>query len=113
MALSTPASGTRLGGRLAAPRRRRGGARRRDDRGRDRRSRSSSLWRDAWRRLLRNRLAMAGGVVVVLLALVAIFADVLVPYPYTKTNFGRLNEAPLARLPAGDRRARAATCCPA
>jgi len=56
--------------------------------------RSSSLWRDAIRRLLRNRLAMAGGIVVALLCLIAIFADVLAPRPYTKTNFGRLNEAP-------------------
>ena len=56
--------------------------------------RSSSLWRDAIRRLLRNRLAMVGGVVVALLCLIAIFADVLAPRPYTKTNFGRLNEAP-------------------
>ena len=37
---------------------------------------------------------MAGGFVVVLLCLIAIFADVLAPRPYTKTNFGRLNEAP-------------------
>jgi oligopeptide transport system permease protein len=56
--------------------------------------RSSSLWRDAIRRLLRNRLAMAGGIVIALLCLIAIFADVLAPRPYTKTNFGRLNEAP-------------------
>ena len=56
--------------------------------------RGTSLWRDAVRRLRRNRLAMAGGVVVVLLCLIAIFADVLAPLPYTKTNFGRLNEEP-------------------
>jgi oligopeptide transport system permease protein len=62
---------------------------------------SSSLWRDAWRRLLRNRLAMAGGVVVLLLCLVAIFADVLMPQPYTKTNFGRLNETPSSDYPLG------------
>jgi ABC-type dipeptide/oligopeptide/nickel transport system permease subunit len=63
--------------------------------------RSTSLWRDAWRRLLRNRLAVAGGIVVVLLCLIAIFADVLAPYPYTKTNFGRLNEAPTRDYPLG------------
>src|SRR2546426_7539436 len=40
----------------------------------------------------KNRLAMAGGVVILLLCLVAVFADVLAPLPYTKTNFGRLNE---------------------
>src|SRR6266508_2596424 len=56
--------------------------------------RSSSLWRDAVRRLLRNRLAMAGGIVIALLCVIAIFADVLAPRAYTKTNFGRLNEGP-------------------
>src|SRR5262245_43446569 len=63
--------------------------------------RSSSLWSDAYRRLIRNRLAMAGGVVIVLLCLVAIFADVLAPLPYTKTNFGRLNELPSRAYPLG------------
>ncbi|HXH83980.1 MAG TPA: ABC transporter permease [Candidatus Tectomicrobia bacterium] len=61
----------------------------------------TSLWRDAWRRLLRNRLAMAGGIVIVLLCLVAILADVLAPLPYTKTNFGRLNEPPSREYPLG------------
>jgi ABC-type dipeptide/oligopeptide/nickel transport system permease subunit len=65
------------------------------------RPRSSSLARDAVRRLLRNRLALAGGIVVLLLCLTAIFADVLAPYPYTKTNFGRLNEAPSRDYPLG------------
>src|SRR5947209_15009608 len=63
--------------------------------------RSSSLWRDGVRRLRRNKLAMAGGVVIVLLVLIAIFADVLAPLPYTKTNFGRLNEAPSRDYPLG------------
>ena len=62
---------------------------------------SSSLWRDAWRRLLRNKLAVAGGVVVVLLVLIALLADVLAPYSYTKTNFGRLNEEPTRDYPLG------------
>jgi oligopeptide transport system permease protein len=63
--------------------------------------RSSSLWRDALRRLLRNRLAMAGGLVIVILCLVAIFADFLAPLPYTKTNFGRLTETPTRDYPLG------------
>ena len=62
---------------------------------------SSSLGRDALRRLRRNRLAMAGGGVVVLLILIAVFADLLSPYAYTKTNFGRLNEAPSHDYPLG------------
>src|SRR5688572_7988588 len=62
---------------------------------------SSSLWRDAIRRLLRNKLAVSGGVVVILLLLTAIFADFLAPYSYTKTNFGRLNEEPTRDYPFG------------
>jgi oligopeptide transport system permease protein len=101
MASSTPASDTELGGGLRAP----SDASPQDGlRGRSPRSdaatsiqgrtRSSSLWRDGARRLLRNRLAVAGGCVIVLLCLVAIFADFLAPLPYTKTNFARLNETP-------------------
>ena len=65
------------------------------------REKGTSLTRDALRRLRKNRLAMAGFVVVLVLALVAIFADVLAPYPYTKVNFGRLNEAPSRDYPLG------------
>src|SRR5207248_10447265 len=50
---------------------------------------------------LRNRLAVAGGGVVVLLCLIAICAHVLAPLPYTKTNFSRLNEAPSRDYPLG------------
>jgi oligopeptide transport system permease protein len=64
-------------------------------------SRSSSLWRDAFRRLLRNRLAVLGGIVVIGLCLLAIFADLIAPYTYTKTNFGRLNEGPTSDYPLG------------
>jgi oligopeptide transport system permease protein len=65
------------------------------------REKGTSLTRDALRRLRKNRLAMAGLVVVIFLALVAIFADFLAPYPYTKVNFGRLNEAPSRDYPLG------------
>jgi oligopeptide transport system permease protein len=105
MAPSTRASATRLGGALgpsseASPEE----ASRGQNPHLDTTSsgtQSSSLWRDARRRLVRNRLAMAGGIVIVALCLVAIFADVLAPRPYTKTNFGRLNEAPTRDYPLG------------
>jgi ABC-type dipeptide/oligopeptide/nickel transport system permease subunit len=64
-------------------------------------ARAGSLAGDALRRLRRNRLAVAGGLVVIALCLVAIFADALAPYAYTKTNFGRLNEGPSRDYPLG------------
>jgi ABC-type dipeptide/oligopeptide/nickel transport system permease subunit len=89
MASSTPASGTELAAvAVAVP----SGAPR---------VRSSSLWRDGVRRLRHNRLAVAGGVVIAVLCFVAIFADFLAPLPYTKSNFGRLNEAPSREYPLG------------
>src|SRR5262245_40711481 len=100
MALSTPASGTERGGGLGAPPEPSPGELRaqspRSERGDadGPASRSTSLWRDAVRRLLKYKLAVAGGAVVILLCLIAIFADLLAPYSYTKTNFGRLNEVP-------------------
>ncbi|MBI2755796.1 MAG: ABC transporter permease [Chloroflexi bacterium] len=41
---------------------------------------SRGLWKDAWRRLLRNRLALVSFSYVVLISLAAILADVLAPY---------------------------------
>ena len=44
---------------------------------------------------------MAGGIVIALLCVVAVFADLLAPLPYTKTDFGRLNELPSRDFPLG------------
>src|SRR5258708_11100676 len=85
MARSTPASDTSLEP-VVAPREA---------------PRGSSLYRDAWRRLLRNRLAVVGGAVAILLCLVAIFADLIAPQPYTKANFGHLYESPNPEFPLG------------
>ena len=103
MALSTRESASELGGGLqppsdASPQ---DGLRGRSEVANPLAGRPTSLWRDAWRRLLRNKLAVAGGIVVILLVLLAVFADVLAPYSYTKTNFGRLNEGPTREYPFG------------
>ena len=93
MALSTPASDTSVpaaGGPVPGAL-----AWQRDE------ARGSSLWRDAWRRLIRNKLAVAGGLTVIGLCLVAIFAPVLAPYPYTKANFGKIYEFPSREFPLG------------
>jgi oligopeptide transport system permease protein len=87
MALSTPASGTSLDVAdllAAAPS-----------------AATTGLWRDAWRRLIRNKLAVVGGITVVLLCLVAIFANVLAPQSYTKANFGNIYEFPSREFPLG------------
>jgi oligopeptide transport system permease protein len=39
------------------------------------RRRETSLWGDAWRRLLKNRAAVTGGVIIIVIIFVAIFAD--------------------------------------
>jgi ABC-type dipeptide/oligopeptide/nickel transport system permease subunit len=65
------------------------------------RPKGTSLGRDAFRRLRRNRLAMVGLVVVAGMCLLAIFADFIAPFSYTKTNFDRLNEAPSRDYPLG------------
>ncbi|NTU83148.1 MAG: ABC transporter permease, partial [Chloroflexales bacterium] len=45
-----------------------------------------SLWGDAWRRLRSNRAALLGLATIIALVLVAIFADVLAPYPYDEQH---------------------------
>lgn len=45
-----------------------------------------SLWADAWKRLKKNKMAMAGGVVIIVFTLIAIFADFIAPYSYKEQN---------------------------
>jgi ABC-type dipeptide/oligopeptide/nickel transport system permease subunit len=59
------------------------------------------LWQDAWRRLLRNRLAMLGGLIIIMLCCVALFADILAPEHYTKANFLHTYEFPNPDFPLG------------
>jgi ABC-type dipeptide/oligopeptide/nickel transport system permease subunit len=42
--------------------------------------RQRSLWGDAWRRLIRNKLAVIGLIIVVAFTLIAIFAPLIAPY---------------------------------
>ncbi len=41
-----------------------------------------TFWSDAWARLRKNKVAMGGLAVLILLALMAIFAPAIAPYPY-------------------------------
>ncbi len=49
--------------------------------------RERNPWVEAVRELTRNRLAVAGGVFILLLILAAIFADYITPYGYAETHF--------------------------
>ena len=40
---------------------------------------SRSLWQEAMQRLMRNRAAMSGGIIIILLILTALLADVIAP----------------------------------
>ncbi|MDU0361124.1 ABC transporter permease [Rhizobium sp. 25PS6] len=53
-----------------------------------------SLWRDAWYRLKRNRLAIFGLVIVVILAVTAIFGPYLTPYDYLSQDLNARNVLP-------------------
>ncbi len=46
------------------------------------RRKSTGLWTDAFRRLLRNRLAIVGGIIVLFLLFIAAFGPQLAPWPY-------------------------------
>lgn len=47
---------------------------------------NSSLWQDAIRRLIQNRAAMIGGITVLILIFLAIFAPWIAPYSYSYQN---------------------------
>ena len=54
-----------------------------------------SFWADARRRFVRNRLAVAGLAIVSGISFLAIFADVLAPFPYDHAYFDKVLLAPL------------------
>ncbi|MGO7808102.1 ABC transporter permease, partial [Rhizobium ruizarguesonis] len=53
-----------------------------------------SLWLDAWYRLRRNRLAIFGLVIFVILAFTAIFGPYLTPYDYLSQDLNARNVLP-------------------
>ncbi|MEZ4710583.1 MAG: ABC transporter permease [Caldilineaceae bacterium] len=56
----------------------------------------TNLWIDAGQRLIRNKLAVSGAIVVIFFLFLAIFADVIAPYPYDLTNFADAYQSPNA-----------------
>ncbi len=57
--------------------------------------------RDIWRRLCRNRLAVFGMIVLVFLVLLAIFADIVAPYPYDLQDYSAAFQFPSWAHPFG------------
>lgn len=57
---------------------------------------SLSYWKDAWRRLQKNKLAMTGLIFLALLALFAIFGPILSPYSVTQVDYPNQNQPPSA-----------------
>lgn len=76
-----------------------------------------SLWRDAWRRLIRNRAAVISGIFLIIVVLAAIFADdafiawalgreaqpLLAPYGYKEVDFQNTRASPSLQRPADGR----------
>ena len=53
-----------------------------------------SLWKDAWRRLRRNRLALAGLAYLLIVALLCTLAPIIAPYPFETTDLSLGATAP-------------------
>jgi len=53
-----------------------------------------SLWRDAWHRLKRNKLAIFGLAVIVVLAFAAVFGPYLTPFDFLSQDLEARNQAP-------------------
>jgi peptide/nickel transport system permease protein len=57
-------------------------------------SKKRSQWAEMWRRLKRNKMAMFGLSVIILIIVTAIFANFLAPYSYREQNLDRINFKP-------------------
>ena len=64
-------------------------------------SQGSSLWSDAWRRLLANKAAVAGGIILLILIFLAIFAPWIAPHSYSYQNLELGAQPPSANFVLG------------
>jgi oligopeptide transport system permease protein len=53
-----------------------------------------SLWASAWKRLLRNRLAIIGLIIIFFAIIIAVFAPVIAPRPFQQTDFRAKDTVP-------------------
>ncbi|HTD63308.1 MAG TPA: ABC transporter permease [Verrucomicrobiae bacterium] len=56
--------------------------------------RPASLWGDAWHRLVQNRAAVVSLVYIALLLLIAVFANVVAPYPFERQDLDSTDLGP-------------------
>lgn len=56
--------------------------------------RRRTQWAEVWRRLRRNRMAMFGLAIIMIIVFTAIFADVIAPYDYREQNLLRVADPP-------------------
>ncbi|MBK7995830.1 MAG: ABC transporter permease [Blastocatellia bacterium] len=54
----------------------------------------TSLWEDAWRRLKKNKLAIFGAIVLILIVTVSLFGPIFSSYTYDQINLDRSSEPP-------------------
>ncbi|MBI4747657.1 MAG: ABC transporter permease [Acidobacteria bacterium] len=54
----------------------------------------TSLWKDAWRRLLKNKLAVVGGILLVVMIGMVLIGPEFLPYTYDQQDFNALNQPP-------------------
>lgn len=59
--------------------------------------RGNSLWRDAWRRLLRNRMAVSGGIILIIVAVIAIITPWIAPYGFDEIHLADGNMPPCSK----------------
>ena len=57
-------------------------------------AKSRSLWVDAWHRLLRNKAAVVALIIIVIFALVALFAPLVAPYSYATQDLDHTSQPP-------------------
>ena len=60
-----------------------------------------SPMQDAIHALTKNRLAVVGGIIIVLLLLIAIFAEYVAPFPYDEVNFKETDSPLMTEAPEG------------
>ncbi len=69
-------------------------AMRRMDKKRKRTKTEASPWKDSWRRLVRNKMSVVGMAIIVILLLLAVFADVIAPFPYQQQDYSAIAQGP-------------------